>query len=67
MTNKIIPGSVLLVLLLLCLPAMLWAWADHNRPDPFMDYVPQGQGLYDTVYAELNSNDCLDCHTDDQG
>jgi hypothetical protein len=40
------------------------ASADHNRPDPLMDYVPQEKGMYDTVYSELAVEDCRGCHDD---
>jgi hypothetical protein len=43
----------------------LWGlYANYNRYDPLMDYVPQEMGFYDTTYWELKENDCRNCHGD---
>jgi hypothetical protein len=67
MRNRILVGLVLFVTLFFCSAAMLWAWADHNRPDPLMDYVPQEKGVYDTEYSELAVDHCRGCHGDHAG
>jgi len=44
---------------------MAWAvtlGSDHNRPEPFMDYVPQEIGIGDYDYASLEEVDCRSCH-----
>jgi len=42
---------------------VLWAFmADHNRPNPLMDYVPQELGMLDTHYEDLDEHDCRSCH-----
>jgi hypothetical protein len=66
-TNRVVLGSLVLALLLLGSKGLLWAWEDHNRPDPLMDYVSQRAGMYDTVYPELDNNDCISCHGDHAG
>jgi CDP-diacylglycerol pyrophosphatase len=67
MRNRIFLGLVLFVILVFCSAAMLLAWADHNRPDPLMDYVPQEKGVYDTVYSQLAEEDCRGCHDVEHG
>jgi hypothetical protein len=54
-----------LVVLVACLlPVLLAAPAagDYHRPEPFMNYVPQTQGVYDTTYGNFSQTDCRSCH-----
>jgi hypothetical protein len=37
-------------------------YANYNRYNPLMDYVPQEIGFYDTTYWELSERDCRQCH-----
>lgn len=56
---------VLAMMLLLFFEApriLLGGYADYNRPNPLMDYVPQETGIYDTVYWELEEHHCRGCH-----
>lgn len=34
----------------------------YYRPNPYMDYVPQEIGIYDTTYNFLTETDCRRCH-----
>jgi hypothetical protein len=45
----------------------LWGfYANYNRFNPVMDYVPQEMGSYDTTYWDLTEGDCRSCgHGDD--
>jgi hypothetical protein len=52
-------------LLVLGAAGPVWAlYANYNRFEPLMDYVPQRIGIYDTMYWELSESDCQDCHSD---
>jgi hypothetical protein len=35
---------------------------NHNRPNPYMDYVPQEVGMYDAGYQDLTETECRQCH-----
>jgi hypothetical protein len=53
------------VLLLLGSALTLWALDQYyNRPSPVMDFVPQDQGTYDTIYPNYTDADCRTCHGD---
>jgi len=53
------------VLLLLGSALLIWGTPPYNayhRPKPLMDFVPQDQGIYDTIYENFTESDCRDCH-----
>jgi hypothetical protein len=58
-------GITVTALLVFVAAQALWGlYANYNRYNPVMDYVPQEMGFYDTTYWELKENDCRNCHGD---
>ncbi len=56
-------GLMVIGLFLFCAPEALCALDGiHNRPNPYMDYVPQEVGIYDAGYQDLTEIECRQCH-----
>ena len=53
---------LLAIVAVFCIIDTSMAYETHNRPKPFMDYVPQERGQLDTRYDKLNEDHCRDCH-----